>query len=248
MEDYINESAETQEVAEPETSVDESAETQEAADPEQAENPVTETEEPEPKSSGKTEQDAAFAEMRRANQQLEREKQQMMAALSRYFEGETPEDLSINAMAYADQRDPDEYRQEWEQTQEFERLKADKEALEAELLNVKVEKLMQDGLRDIQAIDPNVKSLEELGGSFLKFVSAGLSSTEAYWACKAQTMNEKVVAPSAIGKISDTKAERDFYTSEEIDEICNNTPELLDDDKIWEKVMRSMERLTPPNK
>jgi len=238
MEDYINESAETQEVAEPETDVTESAETQEVAEPETAENPVTETEEPE--SNGKTEQDAAFAEMRRANQQLEREKQQMMAALSRYFDGETPEDLSINAMAYADQRDPDEYRQEWEHNQEFEQLRADKEDLEAELLNLKVEKLMQDGLRDIQAIDPNIKSLDELGDSFLKFVSAGLTSTEAYWASKAQAMKEKVIAPSAIGKVSDSKAERDYFTSEELDHL---TDEELNDDKIWAKAMRSLERL-----
>lgn len=240
MEDYINESAETQEVAEPETDVTESAESQEVAEPETAEDPVTETEEPESSGSGKTEQDAAFAEMRRANQQLEREKQQMMAALSRYFDGETPEDLSINAMAYADQRDPDEYRQEWEHNQEFEQLRADKEDLEAELLNLKVEKLMQDGLRDIQAIDPNVKSLDELGDSFLKFVSAGLTSTEAYWASKAQTLKEKVIAPSAIGKVSDSKAERDYFTSEELD---NLTDEELNDEKIWAKAMRSLERL-----
>ena len=243
MEENINTSAETQEVAEPETDVSESAETQEVAEPEQAENPTTETEEPESTKSGKTEQDAAFAEMRRANQQLEREKQQMMAALSRYFEGETPEDLSINAMAYADQRDPDEYRQEWEHNKEFEQLKADKEDLEAEIFSLRVEKLMQDGLRDIQAIDPSVKSLEELGDSFPKFIAAGLSSTEAYWATKAQTMKEKVMAPSAIGKVADNKAERDYYTSEEIDDIANNHPELLDDDKVWEKVMKSMERL-----
>lgn len=241
MEDYINESAENQEVAEPETNVDESAENQEAAEPEQAENPATETEAAEqPKGSGKTETDSAFAEMRRQNQKLERANRQMMEALSRYFEGETPEDLSINAMAYADQRDPDEYREEWEHNQEFEKLKADKEDLEAEVFNLRVEKLMQDGLRDIQAIDPNIKSLDELGDSFAKFIGAGLSSTEAYWACKAQEMKEKVVAPSAIGRVAENKAERDYYTSEEID---NLTDEQLNDDKVWAKVMRSMERL-----
>ena len=249
MEDYINESADTQEVAEPETNVDESAENQEAAEPEQAENPTTEAEAPESKGSGKTETDAAFAEMRRQNQQLEKEKQQMMKALSRYFDGDTPEDLSINAMAYADQRDPDEYRQEWEHDQEFEKLKTTNESLEQELFSLRAEKLMRDDLGEIQKIDPNIKSLDELGESFLKLRlnnEFGLSATEAYFAVKAKEQHEKVLAPSAIGKVADSKTERDYYTSEEIDDICDNRPELLDDDKVWDKVMRSMERLNKP--
>lgn len=243
MEDYINESAETQEVAEPETNVDESAENQEAAEPEQAENPSTETEAPEAKGFGKTETDAAFAEMRRANQQLEREKKQMMQALSRYFEGETPEDLSINALAYADQRDPDEYRQEWEHAQEYEALKATNEDLETELFNLRAEKLMRDDLREIQEIDPSIKSLDDLGESFLKLRlnnDVQLSATEAYYAVKAKEQREKILAPSAIGKVADNKTERDYFTSEEID---NLTDEQLNDDKIWEKVMRSLEKL-----
>lgn len=233
MDEYINESAETQEVAEPETDVAESAESQEVAEPE----PETTNQ---PEENRKTESDAAFAEMRRANQQLEREKQQMMAALSRYFDGDTPEDLSINAMAYADQRDPEEYRAEWEHDQEFEQLKAYKEQLEKELFDMHVDRLMRDGLRDIQAIDPNVKSLDDLGENFAKFISAGLTSTEAYWASKAQQMKEKVLAPSAIGRVSETKAERDFYTSEELDRL---TSEDLKDDAVFEKAMRSLERL-----
>jgi len=233
MDEYINESAETQEVAEPETDVAESAESQEVAEPE---GETTDS----GREHQKTEQDAAFAEMRRQLELKERQIQQMTGALSRYFEGETPEDLSINAMAYADQRDPEEYRAEWEHDQEFEQLKAYKENLEEELFNLKVEKLMQDGLRDIQAIDPNVKSLDDLGPGFAKFISAGLTSTEAYWASKAQLMKEKVIAPSAIGRVSETKAERDFYTSEELDRL---TDEDLKDDAIFEKAMRSLERL-----
>ena len=246
MEDYINESVETQEVAEPEINVDESAENQEAAEPEQAENPAAEAEASASKGSGKNETDAAFAEMRRKNQALEKANQQMMQALSRYFEGETPEDLSINAMAYADQRDPDEYRQEWEHNQEYEQLKEKSENLEAELYNLRAEKLMRDDLAEIQTIDPSIKSLDDLGESFIRLrlnAEVPLSATEAYFAIKAKEQREKVLAPSAIGKVADSKTERDYFTSEEIDDITDNHPELLDDDKVWEKVMRSMERL-----
>lgn len=237
MDDYINESVETQDVAEPETDVEESAETQEAAEPETTETHVEATDEhdsdDDSDSSSRTEQDAAFARMRRENQQ-------MMKALQTYFDGETAEDLSINALAYAEHRDPDEYRQEWEHEQEYESLKEENQSLRDQLLHANVERLMQEGLKDIQAIDPNVKSLDELGDSFPKFIAAGLSSTEAYWASKAQRERERIIAPPAIGKVAESKAEKDFFTSDEIDAL---TDEELDDERVWNKVMRSLERL-----
>ena len=241
MDEYINnESAEMQDVAEPAEDVTESAETQEAAEPASADNSAVETDDTEQtQTDGRTAQDAAFAEMRRANQELERQNRQMMEALSRYFDGEDADDLFINAMAYADQRQPDEYRVEFEQSRELESLRAEKEALEEQLMNAEVERLMRDGLRDVQSIDPNIKSLDELGGSFLKFISAGLTTKEAYYASMAQQQKEKIFAPDAIGRVSDTKVERDYYTSEELD---NLTDEEMDAN--WDKVMRSMTRLS----
>ena len=233
MEDYINESAESQEVAEPETDVEESAESQEVAEPEASEE-VHE----EPRQSGRTEQDAAFAEMRRQNQELERNNRLMMEALQRYFDGENAEELVINANAYAEQKDPQDYREEWEHNQEFARLQSENEELQNRLLDAEVDRLMREGLREIQEIDPNVKSLDELGEQFGNFIRAGLTSKEAYYATKAMELKEKVFAPDAIGRVADTKAERDYYTSEELDHL---TDEEMDAN--WDKVMRSMQRL-----
>ena len=233
MDENYNESVETQEVAEPETEALESEETQEVAEtaPE-TEDSSTEVQ------SGKTEADAAFAEMRRQNQALQQEREMMMQALSRYFDGDTVEDLVINAQAYADQRDPDDYRQDYERNREFEDLKARNQQLEDELLNAHVERLMRDGLREVQAIDPNVKSLDELGDKFADFIRVGLPTKEAYYASKAMELKEKILAPDVIGRVSDTKAERDYYTSEELDHL---TDEEMDAN--WDKVMRSMGRL-----
>ena len=217
MEDYINESAESQEVAEPEASEE-----------------VRE----EPRQSGRTEQDAAFAEMRRQNQELERNNRLMMEALQRYFDGENAEELVINANAYAEQKDPQDYREEWEHNQEFARLQSENEELQNRLLDAEVDRLMREGLREIQEIDPNVKSLDELGQQFGNFIRAGLTSKEAYYATKAMELKEKVFAPDAIGRVADTKAERDYYTSEELDHL---TDEEMDAN--WDKVMRSMQRL-----
>ena len=235
MDENINESAEIQEVAEPEEAL-ESAETQEVAEPD------TESSSTESKESGKTDADAKFAEMRRTNEALERANRQMREALSKYFEGETDEELSINALAYAEQRDPEEYREEYERLEAFERMQAENEDLKEQLLNAQAERMMRDDLAIVQEIDPNVKSLDELGDAFIRMrLDGGLSVKEAYYACKAMELKERVLAPDAIGKVSDTKAERDYYTSEEID---NLTDEELDDPVIWDKVMKSMDRLS----
>lgn len=235
MDENINESAEIQEVAEPEEAL-ESAETQEVAEPDYSEDSESS------ERTGKNDMDAAFAEMRRTNQALEKANRQMREALSRYFEGETDEELSINALAYAEERDPDEYREEYERYEEYERMQAENEDLKEQLLSAQVDRMMREDLATVREIAPEIKSLDELGESFIKMrLDGGLSVKEAYYACKAMELKEKVLAPDAIGKVSDTKAERDYYTSEEID---NLTDEELDDPVIWKKVMKSMERLS----
>ena len=238
MDENINiESAEIQEVAEPEMDEAlESAETQEVAEPAtEADNSTAEVAE----TPQRTEADARFAEMRRQNQQLEREAQMMREALSRYFEGETAEELSINANAYAEERDPDEYRVEWERQQDYERAMRENEELKDKMLEMEIDRRMRDGLREIQEIDPNVKSLDELGESFIHMIAAGLSNKEAYYATLAMKSKEKVFAPDPIGRVSDNRIERDYYTSEELD---NLTDEELDAN--WDKVMRSMDLLS----
>lgn len=232
MDENYNESVETQEVAEPETEALESEETQEVAET------APETETPSESQSGKNDADAAFAEMRRQNQALQHERELMMSALNRYFDGDTVEELVINANAYAEQRDPEDYRQEFELSRDFENLKARNAELEEQLLDAQVERLMRDGLREVQAIDPNVKSLDDLGDSFTRLIANGVPTKEAFYAARAMELKEKILAPDAIGRVSDTKAERDYYTSEELD---NLTDEEMDAN--WDKVMRSMGRL-----
>lgn len=247
MDEYINESAEMQEVADPvvEEETLESEENQEVADPEEStESPTAEETE---QSTGRTPQDAAFAEMRRriqelegANADLERRNGEMHGALSRYFEGEDDEELIINANAYAEEVDPDEYRERYEADRELADLRAQNEELQERLTNQEIERLMQEGLREVQELDPNIKSLEELGDAFIDFIASGLDTKKAYYATLAYNNNEKVFAPDAIGKVADTKAERDFFTSKELDDL---TDEELDDPVIFAKAIKSLERL-----
>lgn len=233
-ENINNESVEMEDVADlPE---DESVETEEVADPSESEEAHSEPEEN--TDNGRTEQDSAFAEMRRKNQELENENKLMFDALNRYFNGDDAQELSIQANAYADSRDPDEVRAEFERNQEAENLRAENENLQEQLMNIQIEQRMADDLRTLQKIDPTIKNLSDLGDSYLNFISAGLDATDAYYASIVRDQKEKVYPPNEIGKIADTKIDRDYYTSEELD---NLTDEEMDAN--WEKVMRSMKRL-----
>ena len=235
MELENNTSAEMTEVAELSEDV-ESAETQEVAEPVTQEAEVSEPEPEQPRE--KTTSDAAFAEMRREKERLERDNQLLIAALSRYFEGDDAEELSIQANAYADKRNPDDVRAEYEREREYTTLKEQNASLQEELLNIAIERRMAEDLRTIQSIDPTVKSLDDLGESFAQFIGAGLTAQEAYYASIIRDQKEKVYPPSAIGKVSDTKVERDYYTSEELDNLSSEEM-----DANWEKVKRSMNRL-----
>lgn len=233
-ENINNESVEMEDVADlPE---DESVEMEDVADPSESEEAHSEPEEN--TDSGRTEQDSAFAEMRRKNQELEHENKLMFDALNRYFNGDDAQELSIQANAYADSRDPDEVRAEFERNQEAENLRNENESLQEQLMNIQIEQRMADDLRTIQKIDPTIKSLSDLGDSYLNFISAGLDATDAYYASIVRDQKEKVYPPNEIGRIADTKIDRDYYTSEELD---NLTDEEMDAN--WEKVMRSMKRL-----
>lgn len=226
-------SEEIQDVADPDESTEANA-TEETTTEEQAENT--------PQSNGRTEQDAAFAEMRRQNQELQtaleqqqRISEELKQSLGYFFEGDSAEELSIAARAYAEERAPDEVRADYERERELEATIAENNSLKEQLLNVQVDQLMQQALIEVQSIDPNVQNLDELGDTFAQYIAAGLGTKQAYYATKSYENGEKIYAPPAIGKAQSTPEERDYYTSEELDNLSDQE---MDDN--WDKVMRSM--------
>lgn len=233
-------SAEMQEVAEP--AVEESAEMTEVAEPSEPEQAAPT--EPQP-DSRRSDSDAAFAEMRRANadlqkqlQEQQRQAQQLQEALGLYFEGDTAEDLFLAARAYAEKRSEEDVRADYEKEREYARLTAENKTLQEQLTDIQVDRLMREALTEIQSIDPTVTSLESLGNDFADFIAAGLSTKQAYYAAKSLEANEKVYAPPAIGKAQNQPVERDYYTSEELDNLTDEEINA-NRDKVW----RSMNRL-----
>lgn len=215
MDEEMNVGAEVQEVAEPvEVSEDTGAEVQEAAAP---------AEQAEAKSSGKTEADAAFAELRR---QLEAERQQNAKltnankeyeqALSHWFPD--AENKAVAAEAHFYDRKYDDVLRERNDRLQAESLAAENERLKGEINDIKIERAIAQGLKDVQEIDPTVKDLTELGESFAKYIASGLSSKQAYFAVKAEQEATKTVAPKPPGKINQQTpaVTKDYYTKAEV--------------------------------
>lgn len=235
------ESVETQEVAEPEIYDIESAENQEVAEPDtEVENePETEPEdETEVEEESNEPDDSAWAEMRREKEQFERENADMKTALSRYFDGSNPEELSAQAQAYQEQRPVEDVIKERQVLAEHENLLRENETLKGQIENATIEKMMAKGLETIQKLDPSVKSLDDLGETFANLIGAGVNETDAYYATKLRESKEKVSPPSNIGKVGNSVSTNDLYTSKELDNL--STEEI---NANWDKVQKSMSRL-----
>ena len=200
---------ENPEVAEPETA-DETDETNDEEVEEDQYDDEPPEEEPEESPS-----DSAFAEMRRRNQELENDNKLMFDALQRYFDGKDAKDLSVQARAYAEQRDPADVQHDFEQEQAYTSALQENEALKDQLTEIQAEKWAQEQLEIVKKIDPSVKDIFDLGESFMNLLVNGVNADDAYYAAKAKELKEKVVAPSSIGKVTNTKTESEFYTSEE---------------------------------
>ena len=164
-------SVEMTEVAEPLT---ESAENQEVAEPEQTSQETTE--------GGKTEADAAFAEMRRAKQAAERERDEAKRALAEKEANEAAkrnvfkniagsETADVDALAEALGVDADDVMASINAEQEAARRNSEMESLRKQVADLSAEKQVNENIKELQELDPSIKDVNDLGKEFVDYVS-----------------------------------------------------------------------------
>ena len=191
MSEYLdNTGVEVQGVAEPAEEVVTGAEEQEVAEP-------------------VDKSDAAFAEMRRENERLRLEIARKDKALGLYFDGENKE---VKAIAHAMGQDPADVQKAFDADAKISQLE---ETLQSE----RAERAMEKDLAEIQKLDPNVKSLDDLGETYANYIRAGLSGVEAYAAIKAKENLNTETPPKTIGNLSTAQVKKDYFTSEEVDRM-----------------------------
>ena len=194
------------------------AEVSESAEPTETDETVG-AEEPEvaEQVTGKTDADARFAQMRRENEQLKAERDQLNEALGLFFEGDSDQKI-VSAQAMAQNKTEEEIRAEIEAENERERLEDELEQTKSELLGYQTQAQMDKDLKAIQAIDPTVKDLDSLGEDFLDLIASGrVSAVQAYYAAKAKGEAERAVAPAEVGKVNQSEGPKDTYTKEEVE-------------------------------
>ena len=218
--------AEVLEVADPTSgSEDVGAEEQEVAEP-VVDNAETET--------GKTDSDSAFAEMRRELEALRNSNAEYERALSNFFP--EAEDKALAAEAFYQNREYDELVAEREEANVIDGLKRENEQLMQAVFEHQAEKRMADDLKEVQSLDPTVKSLEDLGESYAGYISSGLTARQAYFACKAEKQATTIVPPKATGKVeSTTSAPKEFFTREEVEAMTKDEVK-----KNYETIRKSM--------
>lgn len=245
MDEDMNLGAEVQEVADPVETVTADVESEDSGAA-TATTEVSETKEPDKKALS----DAAFAAMRREAEAAKSEKARLEKQLERLantykgfgINGQTPDDVADAAEAYKTGKPVDEIKAarlaEQQKAEEVNNLKREVDGYRT----LAARRQMEDDLKAIQKIDPNIKNITDLGTDFLKFIKNGLSGVEAFEIMQARKAREERKSPPEIGKIKATaKAESEFYSNKELDAL---TSKELDDPVIYEKARKSMLKLS----
>ena len=234
---------EDQEPAEPETETQETG----VEDPEVA-APESESEESDNKAA-----DAAFAKMRRRAEEAERKEAEAQAELEKL---KAKQEARVAALANMGVDDIDAMAEATGMTRDevLDTIQREEEAAEAEIRDkekdLKIQELedqiiaeraereMAEDLAELQKIDPELKSLDDLGDDFPAYIAAGLSAKQAYAAIKSMESAMKPTPATPPGKISETTPpEKDYFTEDEVD---NMTP--AQQKANYKKILASMKK------
>lgn len=243
MADFESTSVETTEVAEPSEEVT-GVEEQETAEP------VSDDSEP----KGKTEEDAAWARMRREAEQARKDAeaaQQELAELKARNEARASaisrltgrdEDAEIAALAEVTGMSEDEVAEIYEREAESAQKDLRIEQLEKMVGSIQAERLMQVDLDRLRKIDPSLNSLDDLGPEYVRYMSALDPDTgepimqpeDAYWAIKAKQRANQAIPPKEVGKVATGPAEKTRFSQTEIDAMSSDQLK-----KNWRQIIAS---------
>lgn len=244
MAEFESTSVETTEVAEPSEEVT-GVEEQETAEP-----VSKESEEP----TGKTEEDAAWARMRREAEQAKKDleaAQQELAEIKASNEARTSafsrltgrdENAEIAALAEVTGMSEDEVAEIYEREAESAQKDLRIEQLENMVSTIQGERLYQADLERLRKIDPSLTDLESLGPEYMRYMQATDPETgapimepeDAYWAIKAKERANQATPPKEVGKVATGPAEKTRFTAQEIDAMSSEQLK-----KNWRQIIAS---------
>lgn len=191
------------------------------------------------------EDNAKFAAARREAESKAKEVQakndRLMSALSQFGYQGDPDEIADALFAQTQGISVEEATAQ-RQAQEAENAKYQELQTQVDIYRpLAVQKLMADDLAKIQTVNPEVKSLDELGNDFFALMGALHDPILAYDALQAKKARETKPIPQDIGAVnSSSSKEKDFYTSAEVDKLTDKDYDR--NPKLMEVVRKSMSK------
>lgn len=210
MSEFNNLGAEEIEVAD--QSEELGVEEQEVADPTDDKNPT----------------DSDFAEQRRAREEAERRAEEAERRLAQFEAEQNARKEVLGQYGYEDESsiyesideahgfETGNVEAEIRNRIEIDNLKREKEALQNEVDEQRAENMLARTLAEVQALDPSIKDINDLGESFVNYIKAGLSPKESYYAVKSAELKEHITPPKAPGKAHSEPKEKEYYSEDEV--------------------------------
>lgn len=213
---------------------------------------VEENNEPEVEEDGenvpdnKKKADTAFAEMRRKNAELEeklanveREKQlaDKLSEIENVGKALGLTDEEIESLK-------EEGQDNFKTSIEIENIKSEKEKLEEINAELMAERMIREDLAEIQAIDKNVKTVEDLNETYFKLRTSvdekgefNLTAKEAFIAMQAIN-GKKPKPPKEVGSIGETHSDKSYFSREDVanmsdEEIHRNLEKIEKSQASW---------------
>lgn len=223
MEDEILLGGEGQELADPEENL--SGENQEAADPGSMETVLEQNEEDNVPEVRESASDAAFAQMRRRNEEMEsqlRAMQERETMLTRLMEQAFPGgNAEAQFRAQVEGKSLEQVLREDADNKKFLAMQNQNEMLIRQTAAAQAEIAMAKDLITVQKLNPDIKSLDELGPTFNELIAAGVSAESAYYAAQEKKARETRQAPAEIGALKTGAGKKDFFTREEVEQMSD---------------------------
>ena len=179
----------------------------------------------------------AFAQLRREKESSDAAMTKLMNGLSDIgYKGATPEDVLDMIRAEKEGTTVEKLRQARNDKLAAVKNHPEYRAMEQRM----IEYGMAEDLREVQTIDPNVQSIDELGDEYLKLRASGISPRVAFAAVKAGE-SPATGKPKSIGAVSDPgNVEGEYFTEAQLDKL---TAKDLENPKIYKKAMKSLVKL-----
>ena len=100
---------------------------------------------------------------------------------------------------------------------------------------------MARDLERIKRLDPSIKSLESLGGEFIRLIESGIDAKDAFYAVKGVSAGEQTPKPPRLGAVgfSESRGQR-YFSSRELDRLSAKD---LENPKTFKLAMESLKRL-----